>query len=507
MNAVKRNRFAALAVLAALPWVGAWACEGRVMAADGQAGVAGALVSDGRAVVASGEDGSFRLPDAPARLFVVAPDGWTVPRGDDGLPAFWREGCGDLRLEREDAPRADASRVLVFSDPQTPSPREVEYYARGAVATAAKEPDIAFGVTLGDITQDEPALYPALNRVTATLGVPWLHLPGNHDIDPGADDDASLASYHRVYGPDTYAWRSPHAVFVLLDNVVVLPGRRPPYVAGLRGEQFDFLENLLPHVPRDHLLVVATHIPWFDTAPPGAQPTVRTADRERLFALLRDFPNVLLLSGHEHTQRQFFHGPETGWHGAGPLREYNVGAVCGSFWSGEPDALGIPDSRMADGTPKGFAVLTIRNGGGYALEWRPVGLPEGDPAQTVAMALHAPKVLRRGAYPAWRVYANVFLGHEGTRVEYRIDGGEWKPMARVEMQDPRLMAGIARHDLADGLLSRDRAPEPEVSTHLWRGTLDTRLAAGVHRVEVRAFDDDGNEHRATVDYRLDEWQD
>src|SRR5690606_35975425 len=184
MNAVKRNRFAALAVLAALPWAGAWACEGRVMAADGQAGVAGALVSDGRAVVASGEDGSFRLPDAPARLFVVAPDGWTVPRGDDGLPAFWREGCGDLRLEREDAPRADASRVLVFSDPQTPSPREVEYYARGAVATAAKEPDIAFGVTLGDITQDEPALYPALNRVTATLGVPWLHLPGNHDIDP-----------------------------------------------------------------------------------------------------------------------------------------------------------------------------------------------------------------------------------------------------------------------------------------------------------------------------------
>src|SRR3546814_4799367 len=55
------------------------------------------------------------------------------------------------------------------------------------------------------------------------------------------------------------------------------------------------------------------------------------------------------------------------------------------------------------------------------------------------MALHAPKVLRAGAYPAWGVYANVFMGRDDTRVEYRVDGGDWMPMRRVSQPDPRLL--------------------------------------------------------------------
>src|SRR3546814_14356114 len=57
---------------------------------------------------------------------------------------------------------------------------------------------------------------------------------------------------------------------------------------------------------------------------------------------------------------------------------------------------------------------------------------------TAAMALYAPKVLREGAYPAWGVYANVFMGRDDTRVEYRVDGGDWMPMRRVSQPDPRL---------------------------------------------------------------------
>ena len=109
-----------------------------------------------------------------------------------------------------------------------------------------------------------------------------------------------------------------------------------------------------------------------------------------------------------------------------------------------------------------------------------VGLPEGDRALTDAMALHAPKALRRGAYPAWGVYANVFMGHDGTRVEYRIDGGDWKPMAKVDAPDPGLLVENVRDDLADALRSFDRSPEAEPSTHLWRGALDTQLSAGEH---------------------------
>ena len=90
-----------------------------------------------------------------------------------------------------------------------------------------------------------------------------------------------------------------------------------------------------------------------DTAPPGCR-VVLIGDRS-LFAMLRDFPHVLVLSAHSHAQRHVFHDASSGWQGAAPLHEYNVGAACGGYWSGVKDADGIPDSRMSDGTPNGYA--------------------------------------------------------------------------------------------------------------------------------------------------------
>src|SRR3546814_3204879 len=121
------------------------------------------------------------------------------------------------------------------------------------------------------------------------------------------------------------------------------------------------------------------HIPLFE---PAGRDTFRDADRERLFALLRDFPHVLVLSAHSHTQQHWFHDTATGWHGAQPLHEYNVGAACGAFWSGVKDADGIPDATMADGTPNGHATLKVSRGGRYALAWHPARLRGADPARS-----------------------------------------------------------------------------------------------------------------------------
>ncbi|MCY1313421.1 hypothetical protein D9M70_639440 [compost metagenome] len=120
------------------------------------------------------------------------------------------------------------------------------------------------------------------------------------------------------------------------------------------------------------------------------------------------------------------------------------------------------------------------------------------------MALHAPKVLRKGAYPAYAVYANVFMGQDETKVEYRIDEGQWKPMALVRQPDPTLLAENMRDDGADALRGYDRSPEAEPSRHLWRGALPTGLAAGEHRIEVRAQDQWRGEQAASTVYRLQE---
>lgn len=489
----------------------------------GEPGLAGIKVSDGVEVAVTHRDGSYVLRDMPGRrIFIIKPAGYSPATRDDGMPAFWAQrshvpgaqrprehatACPDFALKRLAVARARRLDVLVFSDPQPKSLVDVGYYQRDIIdpllaTRGAGKPRVAdLGLSLGDIVHDDLALYPAMKHSTAQLQVPWLHVAGNHDLDLQATrDEDSLETFQQQFGPDSFAWEEAQASFVLLDDVVYHPGQKPAYIGGLRAEQFTFLQNYLPTLRRDRLLVIALHIPLF---PDGGE-TFRSADRVRLFELLRDFPHVLVLSGHGHVQRQFFHEAATGWKGANPLHEYNVGAACGAFWSGVKDDQGIPDAAMADGTPNGYARLRVEAQGLYSVSWHPARLPASAPDFTEAMALHAPAVLRRGAYPAWGVYANVFMGRADLRVEFRIDAGNWKPMTRVERADPRLVAQNVRDDEATALRGFDRSPEAQASTHLWRGALPTDLAPGKHRIDVREFDPWIGVQQATTAYSLQE---
>jgi hypothetical protein len=359
------------------------ACEGGSVFLDGngngqrdarEPGLPGIAVSDGERIVRSDRQGRYRLVSAAGRAsFLIKPAGFRAVARADGLPDTWTEapagaaansrpdalpaaarGCKDFPLQRERS-RPDAPlSVLVFGDPQPKSLIDVGYYQRDIVAPLQGQPGASLGISLGDLVNDQLHLYPALKAVDATLGIPWLHAPGNHDIDFDAgSDEASLASFRHAFGPDTYAWEESQANFIVLDDVIYRPGQSPAYVGGLREQQFAFLQAYLATASKQRLLVLALHIPLFDV-PVGVE-TFRHRDRERLFALLRPFPRVLLLSAHTHNQRHYYHGAAEGWHGDAPLHEYNVGAACGAYWSGVRDAAGIPASTMSDGTPKGYA--------------------------------------------------------------------------------------------------------------------------------------------------------
>lgn len=391
--------------------------------------------------------------------------------------------------------QGEAAQVLVLGDPQVKSEMDVGYFRRDIVEPMLGRQAASLGIVLGDLVDDAPHLYPQLKALLDRHGVSWLYAPGNHDVDPGAaGDDGSLTHFHRAIGPDMFARETALANFVVLDDVVVLPNQSPAYVGGLREEQFEFLELWLPTLPKDKLLVLALHIPLFET---GTRDSFRGADRVRLFSLLKDFPHLLVLSAHTHIQQQRFHSAADGWRGPRPLHEFNVGAACGAFWSGVKDAQGIPAATMADGTPNGYAVLTVREGGDYALSWH-----AARDASDSQIGLHAPKVLRRGAYPAWGVFANVYMGDDDTRVEYRVEDGPWQPMRKVLQPDPALLAENVRDDEAPSLRGYDRSPEAKPSPHLWRGALPTTLTAGEHRIDVRAFDRWRGEVDASTTYRL-----
>lgn len=467
-------------------------------------GIAGVklLLDDGR-LLRTDAQGRAEVPVADgARVLLVKPPGYALASRADGLPANWRMlGAGAAPVTFGLRPDTSPSSfdVLLFGDPQPKSHVDVDYYRRDIVEPLRGRQQARFGMSLGDIVNDAPGLYSAMNAITATLGIPWLHLPGNHDIDADARDDAgSLRSFQAVYGPDTFAWEEQGAAFIGMDDVIARPGQTPAYIGGLRESQFAFLEAYLPTVPVDDLLVLAVHIPFFDPEP--GRETFRRADRERLFALLAGRPHVLLLSAHGHVQRQFLHGATQGWHGAQPLHEYNMGAACGAFWSGRKDADGIPDTIMADGTPNGYAILHV-DGDRYRLRWQPARAAADD-----GIALHAPKVLRRGAWPGVSLFANVYMAMPDARVEMRIDDGPWQPMQKVEAPDPRVLAINLADDAAAQLSGYDRTPQAVNSTHLWRAVLPTTLTAGDHQVRVRTFDRWRGELGAQTSYRLIEAQ-
>src|SRR5690606_20341710 len=206
----------------------------------GEPGLAGVAVSNGSRIVRTGRDGRYAIDAADGDIvFVIKPAGYAVGKRDDGLPDFWVEAAGrvahDFALRPQSFPpmRGWGLTVALFTDPQVKSQVDVDYYARDIVADLRDRLSIPLhsmrlytstllplGITLGDIVNDDLSLYPAINAVTTSLGAPWLHVAGNHDLDAGAGSDAAtLATFRRTYGPDTVAWEEPEAVFIGLDDV------------------------------------------------------------------------------------------------------------------------------------------------------------------------------------------------------------------------------------------------------------------------------------------------
>jgi 3',5'-cyclic AMP phosphodiesterase CpdA len=338
---------------------------------------------------------------------------------------------------------------------------------------------------------DRLELYPSYRTTLAQVGIPWYNLPGNHDVNDDAKvDEQSDETYEANFGPPSYAFNQGSAHFIILDNILWPdPQGQRHYRGGFRPDQFEFIENDLKHVARDQLVVLAFHIPLMKIA-------VREADRLRLFELLRNHSNVLVLSAHTHYQAQFFHGRDAGWPHDKPLHEYNAGTTCGDWHSGELDARGLPDATMVDGTPKGFAFLRV-NGNQYTIDYQVAGQPPGR-----QISIFTPKFVARGRRTLAGIYANFYMGHAGSKVEYRIDDGKWIAMTHVKEQDPSFESMTYKWDLADELLAGRRPSRPAESTHLWRGEIPVNLPLGTHRIEVRATDMFGRTFTQLSSYQL-----
>lgn len=478
-------------------------------------GIAQVAITNGEDVVLTDSKGNYKLPLVDGQtLAVIKPSGYKLPVNDKNLPQFYYsyrpEGSPESKFKgispTGKLPKSvdfallsstepEEFTALIFGDPQPYTQEEVDFFAKGVVAEVAGIQDVAFGLSLGDLVGNDLDLFNPYIDAIADVGLPWFNLMGNHDMNFDAESDAfSDETYEAHFGPANYAFNYGKVHVIVLDDILYPdPRDGKGYWGGFRDDQLRFVENDLKLVPKDHLIVLAFHIPLSE---PEGDP-FRDADRERLFKALQPFENTLSLSAHTHIQRQDFFGKDEGWLGDKPHHEYNVGTTSGDWYSGKLNESGIPVSTMRDGTPKGYAFIHFK-GNSYEVDYKVAGKPND-----FQMEVFAPKVVAQGRNTKAGIYANFFMGREGDTVEYRIDSGEWKPMQYVQEQDPSYELMVYEWDTTEELMPGRRSSNPVVSTHLWRGSIPAKLKKGSHTVEIRATDQYGKTHTGSTKYRLE----
>ena len=503
----------------------------------GARGLTGVMVSNGRDVAITDDDGRWSLPVAAGdSVFVIKPPGWATLLSTGGIPwfAYVHQPDGsprylgtrfplvgptgplpasiDFPLRRQEEP-GDFEALLV-SDTQPENAAELGYL-RDDIIAAMLGTGAAFAINHGDVVADDLSLYPRYLRLLSATGIPWHHCPGNHDMNSDArDDSCSRETWKRIFGPRHYAFQYAGATFLVLDNVYYFghnPGlpRSGSYCGRIGEQQLQFVRNVLAQVPFEQLVVVSMHIPLVTYQDPR-NPADNTSDRRALLALLSTRPHTVSFSGHMHLIEHHHLGTEHGFAGPGRHHHQVLAAASGSWWGGPRDCGGIPTAICPDGTPNGFHVLSV-DGSRYATRFVPaIGKgagqlrvlvdgpnrrrPQAPVSQTQAATLVGAPI-SAATLEAHELLVNVFDGSQTTQVIYEVAGSGQSEvrMQRTVMSDPYVAELFAMHPAT--LKPWVRAVP---SSHLWKAPLPAGLAPGAHRLTVRARKQCGAEEVAHV---------
>jgi hypothetical protein len=459
----------------------------------GEPGVPNVLVSNQREVVKTDAQGRYRLPvDDDTILFVVKPRGWMTPLSESNVPRFYyiHKPNGSIQVRyggvaptgslpaSVDFPlypqrESDRYTALMFGDTQPRDMTEVFYIGRDVVRELIGTRQAAFGVVLGDVLFDDLSLFPALTQMMGQIGIPIYYVLGNHDLNfDSPDDQHSDETWHRHFGPNYYAFQYGRTHYIVLDDVVWIGAQgeqRGRYVAGLGERQIEFLRNYLRHVNRNDFIVLLMHIPMWEWP---------DSERRQVFEMLAPFPNTLSFSAHTHVQQHRFFGADAGWKGRTPHHHINAVTVCGSWWTGAPDPIGIPHTTMRDGTPNGYLWLDV-NRNRYRVRYQAARRPPD--YQMHIYTLDAVERAKTGETP---VLVNYFFGSEFCTVEMRVNGGAWMRMQQVKDTPDPAYATLKQQEQEFKLPGRP-LPGINPAVHLWRANLPSDLPRGFHQIEVR----------------------
>ncbi|WP_346768945.1 calcineurin-like phosphoesterase family protein [Crystallibacter degradans] len=519
---------------------------------NGERGLGGVTVSNGRDITTTDSQGRYELPAFEnMTVFATQPRGYQVPVDENNVAQFYYhhlpEGSPELEhggiaptgplpdavnfpLAQSQLTQSPEQHCLIGGDIQTYTEEEVPYARAGAFADLAERTDYAGcgALFIGDVVGDDPSLYPQTRELTSMLNGPARFLPGNHDLDfDAASSEHSFDSFRANLGPEYYSYDAGKTHVVALNTVEYKSGT--PYNGALDERQLEWLRNDIAQVPENKLIVLAAHIPLLDYADQGS--SKHQVDQVKEIYQILEGREVIALGGHTHSIENLREGDSmVGWSDVFgvdglPFTHITAGAISGDWYSGRMLPEGYPLAVQRDGGLPGVLTLDIKN---TDVKERFTVRGEDDSLQ-MALGLNTPRyrgwyaenVDNKGSAPEFTdpltvsqedlagetwLTTNFWMGSTGSTIDVKIDGGDTAEAVRTQqMQGEGQLVGAEWSDptavqeqLVHGGSLADRM------MHLWRLELPAGLAVGEHTAEVTATDVHGREFTQTLTFEVTE---
>lgn len=446
-----------------LPRTAAGNITGRVMA-NGKP-LQNVVVTDSYSVVATDKNGRYSIDThSDARFITIStPAGYEFLHEDhitrqylpiDGIQDKTNADFSLQPLGKND----DRHQFVIWADPQVKNKKDVHKMMTESVpdlqrtVAGLSAGTLIHGICVGDIVWDNHDLFPEYNRAVKEAGIPFFQAKGNHDMDYrlGGNETADQ-TFKKMYGPTHYSFNRGKVHYVVIDDVYYL-GNEREYEGRITTQQLEWLQKDLAFVPKDHLLIVCTHIPVHNSV----------KNNQELYALLKPFSNCHIMSGHTHYNRNVI---------TDHIYEHNHGTVCGAWWTGP---------ICEDGTPDGYGVYEVR---GTELSWhyKSTGLEKDHQLSLF---------IQPDAMGGQQLVANVYNWDPQWKVEWWADDVHKGELKSTPGLDPLAVATLKGPELP---AARGFA-EPRQTDHLFTQS----LPAGYKKVKVRATDRFGNKYEAVA---------
>jgi hypothetical protein len=517
---------------------------------SGEPGMPGVTVSNGREVVTTDGQGRYELPAFDnMTVFVTQPRGYQVPVDEDNVAQFFYnhlpEGSPELKyggiaptgalpdkvnfpLAKSDLTQSPEQHCVLGADVQTYNQEEVRYARNGVFADLAARTDYAGcgALFLGDLVGDNLSFFSQTRNLASMLNGPARFLPGNHDLDFDAlDGEHEFDTFRAHFGPEYYSYDAGKAHVVALSNIVYPGPSGNKYDSGLSDRQLEWLRQDIASVPKDRVIVLASHSPLLEFF---YSDTHETKPLEEIYEILEG-REVVSAAGHTHMSENLREGDlMAGWlDNVGdeglPFTHLTVPAVSGQWYDGRVLEEGYPTSVQRDGTPPGVLTLDIKN-----TEIRERFTATGDDgSDQMALGINSPTYRawydqyknRLGTAPApenpnavaqgelsetW-LTTNFWMGSTGSAVQVSIDGGEPLEATRTQSMTADDVPQIGA-EYTDPVASLEQLVHGgglhDRTSHLWRLQLSADLTVGEHTAEVTATDVHGQEFTEKITFEV-----